>query len=95
MIVGCAILEEIEIGWGQRSDGCFLFTKKDELDSFKAKLDKSRKDFPEEFTVVDSVKTAEVSEKVFGLINKEENGLWLLRKEFFDFRKSGDIKIIS
>lgn len=95
MLLGCAVLEEIEVGWGQRSDGYFVFQKSEDLEKHRERLKESQKKYPQEFTIIGNVLTIEVKQEFLDFVGDFEGGKWISNNDFRKFKESEAIKIIK
>ena len=94
-VLACAEVDEIEIGWGNRPDGIFLFSEQSQLDEFKQKLENGRKEHPQEFSTVGNVRSAKVSDAIAQEVEESGGSKWILQHRYRDYKKSGEIKVFK
>lgn len=82
-----SLIREIEIGWGDRPDGCVLCLEKEKGVSFVETSDAfNHIKYPKEFSVAGDFKFCRLSEKAKEEIEKSTTGtIWIRPRDIDDY----------
>lgn len=82
-----SVIREIELGWGDRPDGCIIGLEKEDVESFiRSSISFDREKFPREFSVAGDIRIVRITEKALNEIEKSnEVAIWIRPRDFDDY----------